>query len=160
MNNQFRNADDSEINALAELWYSGWRDAHRDILPQELARLRTRENFRERMREHLSNVRVAGPVGAPLGFTMLQGDELYQFYVAANARGTGLAAGLMDDAVMQLRNNGVKKTWLACAIGNNRAARFYEKQGWQRTGTIIKELPTQAGVISLQVWRYELNVKV
>jgi hypothetical protein len=23
-------------------------------------------------------------------------------------------------------------TYLACAIGNDRAARFYEKRGWQR----------------------------
>jgi len=45
--------------------------------------------------------------------------------------------------------------WLACAIGNERAARFYEKCGWRRVGKMINPLDTPDGVLPLEVWRYE-----
>jgi RimJ/RimL family protein N-acetyltransferase len=45
--------------------------------------------------------------------------------------------------------------WLACAIGNERAARFYEKSGWRRTGTMVSQLETPNGIFPLEVWRYE-----
>jgi len=49
----------------------------------------------------------------------------------------------------------VETAWLTCAIGNMRAARFYEKCGWQRVGTMINPLDTTAGIFPLEVWRYE-----
>src|SRR4030095_7146472 len=125
-----RPAAPSETDALARLWYDGWQDAHATILPPALARARTRQSFAERMAAALANVRVIGPQGAPLGFAMLKGDELYQFYVASEARGAGLAAAVMAGAEAQLSARGVQTAWLACAIGNARAARFYEKSGW------------------------------
>jgi hypothetical protein len=45
--------------------------------------------------------------------------------------------------------------WLACAIGNERAARFYEKSGWRRIGTMVSRLDTANGPFDLGVWRYE-----
>jgi hypothetical protein len=50
---------------------------------------------------------------------------------------------------------GVWVAWLACAIGNERAARFYEKRGWMRAGNMINELETPGGRFRLKVWRYE-----
>jgi GNAT superfamily N-acetyltransferase len=140
---------------LAELWHAGWQDAHAPILPAELARVRTLQSFRERMREHLDDVRVSGPVAAPTGFSMLKGDELYQFYVSAAARGTGLAAELLRDAEATLLARGVRNAWLACAIGNDRAARFYEKQGWRRVGARVIQVTVPGGLYPLEVWRYE-----
>ena len=49
----------------------------------------------------------------------------------------------------------MRRAWLACAIGNDRAARFYEKCGWTRMGTMINEAETSRGPFSLEVWRYE-----
>jgi hypothetical protein len=48
--------------------------------------------------------------------------------------------------------------WLACAIGNERAARFYEKRGWHRAGTMINHLVTAEGEFHLEVWRYEKHL--
>jgi GNAT superfamily N-acetyltransferase len=128
-------------------------------VPAELARHRTLDRFRERMREHLADVRVAGELCQPLGFSMLKDDELYQFYVAAAARGTGLAAALMADAEASLRARGVRQAWLACAIGNDRAARFYVKQGWLLSGNTTLALPMPDGsLFPLEVWRYEKNL--
>lgn len=150
-----RDAQATDIDSLARVWYDGWRDAHIRIVPAELARLRTLENFRQRLEEGLPDVRVAGPPGAPVGFTILKGDELYQLYVSAPSRGSGLAARLIADAEARLAARGVKTAWLACAIGNNRAARFYEKHGWRRVGTMLNQLDASAEHMSLEVWRYE-----
>jgi ribosomal protein S18 acetylase RimI-like enzyme len=75
--------------------------------------------------------------------------------VSAPARGTGVAAALIADAEQQLAASGVDVAWLACAVGNVRAARFYEKSGWRRARTVVSELVTPAGTIRLRVWRYE-----
>lgn len=153
-----RAADTSEIDALAALWYEGWQDAHAQILPAELAQHRTLDSFRQRLRAALPDVRVAGPVGEPVGLCLVMEDELNQLYVAAQARGTGLAARLLADGEARIRAGGVKTAWLACAIGNVRAARFYEKHGWQRAGNVVIHLETPEGLFPLEVWRYEKDL--
>ncbi len=57
-----------------------------------------------------------------------------------------------------LRAKGVETAWLACAIGNERAAKFYEKNGWQRVGHRVIQLDIPDGLFPLEVWRYEKNV--
>jgi GNAT superfamily N-acetyltransferase len=152
---EVRAAEESEVDALAKLWYEAWQDAHARIVPEELTRARTLESFRQRLRADLPNVRVVGPVGAPVGFCTIKDDELYQLFVSAPARGSGVAASLIDDAEARLARSGVDTAWLACAIGNNRAARFYEKRGWHLAGTVVSQLDTTAGTFPLEVWRYE-----
>lgn len=152
---EVRCAEEREVDALAKLWYDGWQDAHATLLPAELARFRTLESFRERMRAGLKDTRVVGPPGKPAGLCMLKGDELYQLYVSASARGAGVAAALIADAECRLAEAGFTTGWLACAIGNLRAARFYEKNGWARVGTVTSRLETPAGIFPLDVWRYE-----
>jgi GNAT superfamily N-acetyltransferase len=156
---EVRAAREDEVDALARLWYDGWQDAHAAIVPAELARHRTLASFAERLRAALPSVRVAGPPGQPAGFCMIKDDELYQLYVAAHARGAGVAAALIADGESLLAARGVKMAWLACAIGNERAARFYEKTGWRRTGNVINVLTTPAGPFELEVWRYEKRVQ-
>jgi hypothetical protein len=65
------------------------------------------------------------------------------------------AAALIADAERQLAADGVATAWLACAIGNYLAARFYEKRGWRRAATFVSQLDTGVGVFPLKVWRYE-----
>ncbi len=53
-----RFAEMSEVHALAETWYAGWQDAHAQIVPAALAKVRTLESFEERLIADL-------PSGAP-----------------------------------------------------------------------------------------------
>jgi GNAT superfamily N-acetyltransferase len=154
-----RDAMPADIEPLAALWHDGWQDAHAAILPLELARQRTIASFRKRLTEALVDVRMVEVDGRPHGFALTKSDELYQFYVAAEGRGTGIASLLMTDALASLRSTGHARAWLACAIGNTRAARFYEKTGWYRACTMVSELDTPAGVFSLDVWRYEIDLR-
>jgi ribosomal protein S18 acetylase RimI-like enzyme len=124
-------------------------------MPPALLRLRTLANFRERLEAVLPAVRVVGPAGAPAGFCIVKGDELYQLWVAPQARGTGAAAALLADAEARLAASGVTTAWLACAIGNHRAARFYEKSGWRNVGAVNYAADTPEGTFMLEVWRFE-----
>jgi ribosomal protein S18 acetylase RimI-like enzyme len=155
MSMQIRPAEHTELDLLAKLWYDAWQDAHARILPEALARVRTLQSFRERLQADLAHVRVAGARGAPVGFCVVKEDELYQLFVSAAAHGSGIAAALLADGEARLTADGVATAWLACAIGNERATRFYEKHGWLRIGTMINRLDTPDGVFPLEVWRYE-----
>jgi GNAT superfamily N-acetyltransferase len=153
-----RKAEQADIDHLAQLWYDGWHDAHVEIVPAELTRVRTLDNFRDRIRAALPYIRVIGPPGSPHGFSIIKDDEIYQLYVSASFRGSGTAAALISDAETQLAQRGLQTAWLACAVGNNRAARFYEKCGWHRVGTMSYNAETSAGTFLLEVWRYEKSL--
>jgi len=146
-------ADD--VKALASLWHDGWHDGHALHVPQELVQLRTPDSFLDRTASHLAAMRVLELSGIPAGFYYLTDNELDQFYVAANARGTGAAALLIADAEERFREAGIANAWLACAVGNIRAARFYEKSGWHRVRTMTFNAEIPAGSLPLEAWRYE-----
>jgi ribosomal protein S18 acetylase RimI-like enzyme len=154
-----RAAEANEIDHLAQLWHDGWQDAHAKLAPPGLVRARTLKTFRERLAGALSDTRVAGPPGAPAGLCMLKDDELYQLYVGRAARGSGVAAALIADGEARLAARGVATAWLACAVGNDRAARFYEKRGWHRARTAVNRLDTADGVFEIEIWRYEKVVR-
>ncbi len=150
-----RAVDAAEIGQLARLWCDAWHETHARLAPPDLTRLRTLDSFAMRLRAAHPNIRAVGPPGAAVGFNVTKDDEVYQLFVAPAARGTGAARALLDDAETRLRAAGVQRAWLACAIGNARAARFYEKSGWRLAGTVVDLLETSAGAFPLEVWRYE-----
>lgn len=152
---EVRRVSPAEVAHLAKLWHDGWQDAHARILPAELARARTLESFKDRLDADLADIRAVGPLGAAKGFCIVKDDELYQLFVAAPSRGRGAAAALIRDAEARIAESGARSAWLACAIGNERAARFYERCGWSLVGTMESRLETPDGVFSLEVWRYE-----
>lgn len=153
-----RNAEPAELDALARLWHQTWHEGHPRIVPIELAQRRTLESFRQRLEHALPDVRVVGPLGDPLGFCIVRGSELYQLFVSSSAHGSGVAAALLEDGERRLRGNGIRTAWLACAIGNDRAATFYEKHAWRRAGTMTHHAETPDGPYPLEVWRYEKSL--
>lgn len=150
-----RSAETTELDRLAAIWHEVWHESHAPLMPAELTRLRTLENFRDRLEALLPVIRVVGQAGSPSGFCITRDDELYQLYLSVDARGTGAAIALLADAEARLSTGGVKVAWLACAVGNDRAARFYEKFGWRRAGTEEIEVDTSEGPFALEIWRFE-----
>ncbi len=156
MNWAVRNAVPGEEAALAALWHGAWNDAHSAVVPAELTRMRTLASFETRVARDLAAIRTAGAVGAPTGFCMTRKDELYQLFVGAAVRRGGVASALAADAEARIRAAGHDRAWLACAIGNERAAAFYRARGWDLAGTVVERLEAEAGeVFEMAVWRFE-----
>src|SRR5262245_33608437 len=71
-----RQAEAVDIDPLAQLWYDGWHDAHAQIVPAGLTKLRTLENFRDRLQAALPDIRVIGPAGGPHAFSIIKNAEI------------------------------------------------------------------------------------
>lgn len=141
---------EADLPAVAELWHGAWHDAHGTLVDPSLAALRTPRSFAERLPAMLTRTKVAGPTEAPLGFCTVTEDELDHLFVCRDARGTGLAAALLADGEHRLAGLGVRRAWLACAVGNKRAQRFYHKAGWEYFGR-VEILSTPVGGRSFPV---------
>ena len=152
---EIRDAISNDTDDIADLWHAGWHDAHAAIVPAELVRLRTHASFVERSARHIGRTRLAVSNGRVSGLCMIRSDELFQLYVAGHARGTGMAQVLIAEAEERIRGNGHSRAWLACAVGNERAARFYQRCGWTLRGPEVEELELLEGSFALEVWRFE-----
>ena len=156
---QVRAARDDDLPALTRIWFDGWHDAHDGIVPPPLVALRTHASFADRLRAELPGVLVVADGHAVVGFTVVRGAEVFQFYVDRPARGTGAASFLMRATQEAMAARGISNAWLACAVGNVRAARFYEKCGWIRTATVVIESETSEGSFPIRVWRYDKRLR-
>ncbi len=150
-----RPATEADISTLAPLWREAWIAGHADHVPAELTAQRTVESFAIRLKPLLDGTAVAERDGVILGFCALKGGELYQIMVSAEARGAGTAKLLMNDAFARQRAHGYEKIWLDCAVGNDRAAAFYRKNGWVLAKTVIEPVETLGEPFPLEVWRFE-----
>jgi len=61
--------------------------------------------------------------------------ELSKCYALPAAHGSGLAAALVEASAAAARARGALSLWLGVNQQNERANRFYEKQGFARVGT-------------------------
>ncbi len=136
---QTRPAVAEDLEALADIWHAGWFEAHEDHVPNELKALRSRDSLRNRLENMLETTDVAGPVGAPVGFCTVKGDEIYQFYVSPAARGTGAADALMRAGEKRLKDNEVEVAQLWVIPQNARAIAFYQRNGWD--GDTVENVP-------------------
>ena len=150
-----RPATKADLDPLAQLWLDGWTEAHAAHVPPELTAQRPLDSFRRRLDGYGDRLRTAGPLGAPLGLCTISNDELDQIFVSDAARGTGLAAALLADGEARLAAGGVSHAHLLCVIENTRAARFYEKHGWENTGPSLESVFTDDGPFEFTVLRFE-----
>ena len=146
------------LSQTAEIWNKGWHQAHASIVPEKLVELRTVPSFRERLLDRMASTRIGVVDDTALGFYTIENDELYQFYVAPEAQRRGVGQTLMQDFEHIAATTGHHTAWLSCSVGNDRAARFYEKTGWQNKGVVTVDLETSKGPFPLPVWRFEKSL--
>lgn len=95
------------------------------------------------------------PIGS---VTLAQPDDggdasyLVAMWVAAHARGGGVADALVQALVDHARAAGIGRVVLDVAQGNVRATRFYERIGFTRTGRTGR-LPHQDEVVEVELER-------
>lgn len=154
-----RKAAAGDVEAVARIWHSAWRDGHVGHVPEGLLEFRTEEHFLPRARERIDRMWVAESGGVVVGFVAIKADELEQLFVERAARGTGVAELLMDRGEQELRRAGHRRAWLAVVAGNARARAFYARRGWHDVGPFIYQAETSAGPFAVPSHRYEKDLQ-
>ncbi|MFC9255286.1 GNAT family N-acetyltransferase [Amycolatopsis thailandensis] len=149
-----RPATPADADAVAKIWYHGWRDGHLGNVPEALVRVRTRESFHERAAQRVADTSVAMVGDEVAGFVMVVGDEVEQVYVSSDHRGSGVAGTLLAEAERLVGAGGHPRAWLAVAPGNARARRFYERCGWVDGGLFDNPAFGPEGPIFVPCHRY------
>ena len=131
-----RPATAADMATVADIWHTAWHVAHPGHVPAGLTEARTLTAFRERTPARVADTTVAEVDGTVVGFTMIAGDEVEQVFVDPGHHGTGVAAPLLAEAERRVAAAGHAQAWLAVVVGNTRARRFYERQGWVDAGDL------------------------
>jgi GNAT superfamily N-acetyltransferase len=152
-----RAAQSADVGDIAEIWLAGWVDGHAGHVSAALSEHRGLADFRRRVPPRLANTTVAMIDVRIAGFVVVVGDEVEQLYVARSARGTGVAATLLDHAEHEVASRS-RLAWLAVASGNGRARRFYEKRGWRDRGPFDYPAQITGGTTMVPCRRYAKDV--
>jgi GNAT superfamily N-acetyltransferase len=155
---ELRTATGADADAVARIWFDGWRDGHLGHVPDALVAVRTRQSFWARAPRRTDDTVVAVVDGVVAGFVMVVGDEVEQVYVSSAHRGSGVARALLAEAERRVRDNGHGRAWLAVVAGNARARRFYERSGWTDEGPFDYPAAGDAGPIPVPCHRYVKRV--
>ncbi|WP_326799719.1 GNAT family N-acetyltransferase [Streptomyces sp. NBC_01808] len=149
-----RPARPGDAAAVARLWESAWRDAHLGHVSDALVAMRTPESFAARAAARVPETAVAEVGGEIAGFVTVGGDEVEQLFVAAEHRGTGVAALLLAEGERRAAARGHERVWLAVVTGNARARRFYARQGWTDEGPFDYQAEGEDGPVTVPCHRY------
>jgi GNAT superfamily N-acetyltransferase len=153
-----RPATSDDVEAIATLWHLAWRDGHLGHVPDALLPHRGPIHFRERVPPRIPTTTVATLASSVVGFVTVHEDEAEQVYVAANARGGGVANALLRHAEQVIAER-FETAWLAVVAGNARARRFYERNGWRDAGGFDYGAEIRGGTIPVPCRRYEKRVR-
>jgi GNAT superfamily N-acetyltransferase len=135
----------ADAEALTHLHLDCWDDAYTGLMPQRFlderrADVPTRVEKWRTILEERDNTLVAEDASGLVGFASagpgrdndLEGEidtELWALYVRAGRWGTGVGYALLEAAI------GDRAAYLWVLHGNERAIRFYERQGFRLDGT-------------------------
>jgi len=144
-----RDAEAADALAIAEVHVRSWQVAYRGLLPDDyLDGLRPEDRAKKytlgSAHENQPATIVALEHGVICGFatTMPARDadaaksvgELAALYVDPEEWGRGIGAALIQAARSRLSERGFQKAILWILVGNLRAQRFYETDGWRFDG--------------------------
>lgn len=127
---EIRPARPEDRAAIVEIMHHGWHDAHADLVPPEVIPQRTPEHIDDIYGKSADGFHVAVEDGHILGFVAVNEDELTKLFIARRARGSGVAKALLVHAERMIAQAGYDAGRLYCQLGNDRAERFYIRNGW------------------------------
>lgn len=149
-----RAAVDADADQVAGIWEAGWRDAHLGRVPDALTQARTPATFVSRARANIPVTLVASDDEVVAGFVVIVADEIEQVYVDAEHRGSGVAHELLVAGERAIASAGFPGAWLAVVAGNERARRFYDRNGWTDEGEFIYHAAVENGQVDVPCRRY------
>jgi ribosomal protein S18 acetylase RimI-like enzyme len=166
-----RPAREEDVRAIAELHVRSWKFGHQRIFPTTVVdsvSVEEREaSWHERLKGAPSDqmILVADGDGAVLGFasagpthdtpTEARIAEIYELFVLPEAIGTGVGGALISGTLSRLKDGGFRAVTLWVVEGNDRARRFYERQGFRPDGSTKTARMSDAEAIEV---RYRMSL--
>lgn len=146
-----RRAEAGDAEEIARVHVGSWQGAYRGLVSDEVLDGLSIEGRTRQWREWLAPggeralTLVASRGGQIVGFVTLAVQsrdddeptgvgEVPALYVLPSAWGAGVGGALMAASVRELREAGCSQAILWMLEGNDRAAGFYEGQGWRADG--------------------------
>jgi GNAT superfamily N-acetyltransferase len=142
-----------EVPAMAELYYNVWHETQALFMPEQERCRRTLSFFLDRMLPLTPTTLVGRKGGDLAGFVSWRGDYLGQIFVLPQYRGCGLAKDLLIAAEHAIASAGSADAELHCVVGNERAYRFYIRNGWRNDGMISEPVAGSDGDAHVSFWR-------
>jgi GNAT superfamily N-acetyltransferase len=136
---ELRHATPSDALAVARVHVRAWQVGYRGLLPAAyLDGLRAEERAARYTFDRADGPRTIVAVddsGAIAGFATVHDDELAALHVDPDRWRTGIGGALIARARAELVARGTTRARLWLLVGNERARRFYERDGWTTDGT-------------------------
>ena len=159
-----RLAESADAMAVARVHVRSWQVAYRGLVPDAyLDELRPQDRaarYDLANRDPLKPQTILAVDGAEiLGFATVSPSrdpdlpdygELCALYAAPEHWGRGVGATLIEAARRKLFEMGLQRTLLWMLVGNQRAARFYQIDGWRADGQRRPAL-TYSGIIGDEI---------
>ena len=147
---RIRPATIDDARQIAEVHVGSWRHAYRGMLPDAVLDRRSADDregtWRAAFADETTGALVAEDDGRIVGFTSFgpsrDGDasertaEILTIYVEPSTMGRGIGRELLAAASASLRDRGFERATLWVLEANERARRFYEREGWRWDGTV------------------------
>ena len=156
---RYRNATADDAGTLARLFRDIFSETFGHLYdPADLTAFfgeQTAAHWAEQLRDRAFAVHIAEDAGEMVGLAKLgplklpvdgacRPIELRQLYVAARARGSGVAAELMDWVLEEAGRRGAEELYLSVYTQNLRAQRFYARYGFEVVGPCVFMVGNQA----------------
>jgi GNAT superfamily N-acetyltransferase len=133
-----RRAHASDVLQVATLYHVVWHETQARFMPTAECTHRSIEFFVDRMTALLPTTLVEERDGRIVAFSAWKGGLLSQIFVALPHRGSSIASSLMTASEVEMAKDGASEAELHCAVGNERARRFYERMGRLHRGKIME----------------------
>jgi len=147
-----RRAHASDISRVAALYHAVWHETHAAFMPRAEVIRRSMEFFAERMTALSQSTLVTELNEEVVAFSAWRGRHLGQLFVALPHRGAGVASSLLTAAEIEMAREGIVEAELHCAVGNERARRFYERMGWHHKADITEQVAGEHGQTDVAFW--------
>lgn len=165
-----RRATVNDVQAIAEVHVKSWQAAYRGLLPEDFLQNLSVSRREEQWRRGLQNpeqvilVYEGEAIVAFCGFAPSRDEnvdktkvaELGTIYALESAWGQGIGKALWQEAVKLMREKGFAEVTLWVLKGNERAIKFYERQGMVFDSTTKREQMNDS--LELHELRYRMKL--
>jgi ribosomal protein S18 acetylase RimI-like enzyme len=143
----------AQVRDAARLYHDAWHETQAHFQDSRIAAFRDEAFFLRRVEDALGSSLVAWLDGQCSGYAGWRDCEFDYLFVAMDVRDQGIGQSLLAASEIAMRDAGVRTVSLHCLVGNDRARRFYERNGWMFREACQLPVAWAEGIIEVPAWR-------